>query len=153
MIKRDGVIVGTTTITNFTDILPDYGEFCYTVQAVYDEGQTSPAGPECVEWPNPDIFVNPTSLEGWVWVDHQVKVYTTISNTGIGSLYYEFPAYMPNTSDDIRAYCAASGGCDEHIQRVQMGSINNTTGMQRLCRLYQPVYLGGIRRNLHDYRH
>ena len=127
LIKRDGVIVGTTTATHFTDILPTFGEYCYTVQAVYDEGQTSPAGPECVEWPNPDIFVSPMSLEGWVWVDHQVTVYTTIYNNGVGTLSYQFPAYVPNASDDTRAYCAASGGCDEYIQKVQIGSINNTT--------------------------
>ena len=68
MIKRDGTIVGTTTNLWYNDILPDYGDYCYTVQAVYDEGQTAPAGPECVEWPNPDLFVSPTDLHGWVWV-------------------------------------------------------------------------------------
>ena len=70
-----------------------YGEFCYTVQAVYDEGATSPAGPECIEWPNPAIFVSPDDLEGWVWVNNQVKVYTTISNIGIGTLHYTFPDF------------------------------------------------------------
>ena len=127
LVKRDGVIIGTTTNTYFSDILPTYGEYCYTVQAVYDEGSTSPAGPECVEWPNPEIFVNPMSLEGWVWVDHQVTVYTTIYNTGVGTLSYEFPDFMA-TTDDTRAYCAASGGCDEYISKVQIGTINNSTG-------------------------
>jgi hypothetical protein len=55
MIKRNGVIVGTTTNTSYTDILPDFGNWCYTVQAVYDEGATAPAGPECIEWPNPSL--------------------------------------------------------------------------------------------------
>ncbi|MCK9400807.1 MAG: carboxypeptidase-like regulatory domain-containing protein, partial [Bacteroidales bacterium] len=128
MVKRDGQIIGTTTNTYFTDILPDFGEYCYTVQAVYDEGQTSPAGPECVEWPDPEILVNPMSLEGWVWVDHQVTVYTTIYNTGIGTLYYEFPDFMANNTDDTRAYCAASGGCDEYISKVVIGTINNSSG-------------------------
>ena len=128
MIKRDGQIIGTSTTTSFTDILPDFGEYCYTVQAVYDEGQTSPAGPECIEWPNPEIYVNPMSLDGWVWPDHQVTVYTTIYNTGVGTLYYEFPDFMANNTDDTRAYCAASGGCDEYISKVQIGTINNSTG-------------------------
>ncbi len=127
LIKRDGVIVGTTTNLSFIDVLPTYGEYCYTVQAVYDEGATSPAGPECVEWPNPNIFVDPMSLEAWVWPDHQVKVYTTIYNTGVGTLSYIFPDYAPAT-EDTRAYCSASGGCDEYIMKVQMGTINNTTG-------------------------
>ena len=72
LVKRDGTIVGTTTNLWFDDIVPTYGEYCYTVQAVYDEGQTAPAGPECVMWPNPDIYVNPMNLEGWVWVDHVI---------------------------------------------------------------------------------
>ena len=93
MIKRNGVIIGTTTNTNYIDILPDYGEYCYTVQAVYDEGQTSPGGPECIEWPNPAFYVNPDDLHGWVWVNNQVKVYTTITNLGIGTLHYTFPDF------------------------------------------------------------
>ena len=128
MVKRDGVIVGTTTTTFYSDILPDFGEYCYTVQAIYDEGATSPAGPECVEWPNPDIFVDPMDLEGWVWVDHQVTVYTTIYNNGVGTLWYEFPDFVEVTTDDTRAYCAASGGCDEYISRVQIGTIDNSSG-------------------------
>ncbi len=126
LIKRDGVVIGTTTSTTYVDLLPDYGEYCYTVQAVYDEGQSAPAGPECVEWPNPEIFINPMSLEGWVWVDNQVTVYTTIYNNGIGTLYYEFPDFAE--TDDLRAYCAASGGCDEYISNVTIGTINNSSG-------------------------
>jgi len=40
MIKRDGMIVGTTTDMYYSDILPTFGEYCYTVQAIYDEGAT-----------------------------------------------------------------------------------------------------------------
>jgi hypothetical protein len=93
MLKRNGAIIGTTTNLYYTDILPDFGEYCYTVQAVYDEGATSPAGPECIEWPNPSIFIDPDDLEGWVWVNHQVKVYTTIYNLGVGTLHYTFPDF------------------------------------------------------------
>ncbi|MBP6871325.1 MAG: carboxypeptidase regulatory-like domain-containing protein [Bacteroidales bacterium] len=127
LLKRDGVIIGTTTNLWFNDILPDYGEFCYTVQAVYDEGATSPAGPECVEWPNPEIFVDPMALEGWVWVDHQVTVYTTITNTGVGTLYYEFPDFIGTMTNDTRAYCAGSGGCDEYISKVEFNTINQSS--------------------------
>ncbi|PKO97543.1 MAG: hypothetical protein CVU14_10760, partial [Bacteroidetes bacterium HGW-Bacteroidetes-9] len=44
VIRRDGVQVGTTAANTFTNILPTYGTYNYTVQAVYDEGQSSPAG-------------------------------------------------------------------------------------------------------------
>jgi len=96
LIRRDSDIVGTTTNLTYIDLLPDYGNYCYTVQAVYDEGQTAPAGPECIEWPNPVLFVDPDNLEGWVWTDHQVTVFTTINNIGIGTLSYTFPDYAPS---------------------------------------------------------
>ncbi len=94
MLKRNGSIIGTTTNTSYIDMLPDFGDYCYTVQAVYDEGSTSPAGPVCIEWPNPSIFINPDNLEAWVWVNNQVKVYTTITNLGIGTLQYTFPDFV-----------------------------------------------------------
>ena len=59
MIKRNGVIVGTTTNLNYTDLLPDYGEYCYTVQAVYDEGSHLPGGPGVHRMAEPDHFHRP----------------------------------------------------------------------------------------------
>lgn len=94
IIKRDGVFIGTTTSQNYTDILPVYGNYCYTVQAVYDEGYTVPAGPSCIEWPNPVLYVNPDSLEGWVWTGFSEDVYTTITNLGVGTLAYSFPEFV-----------------------------------------------------------
>lgn len=93
LIKRDGSIIATTTSQGYTDLLPDYGYYCYTVQAVYNEGLTSPAGPECVEWPNPVLAVDPAELEGSVWPDYKVDVFTTVSNSGEGTLAYSFPEF------------------------------------------------------------
>ncbi|PKO95249.1 MAG: hypothetical protein CVU14_11835, partial [Bacteroidetes bacterium HGW-Bacteroidetes-9] len=62
VVKRDGVQVTTTTNTTFTENLPTYGVYSYTVQAVYDEGNSAPAGPVVVEWSNPTLVLNPTSL-------------------------------------------------------------------------------------------
>ncbi len=92
-VERDGIYVASTTSNSYTDQLPDYGEYCYTVKAVYDEGMSAPAGPECVMWANPGLFIDPDELVGEVWVDHQVTVFTTIENTGIGTLTYVFPDY------------------------------------------------------------
>jgi len=94
LIKRNGVVIGTTTATNYTDLLPDYGTYCYTVQAVYDEGSTAPAGPECIEWPNPDIFVSPNDLWADVWAGgYEEDVNTTIYNNGEGTLAFSFPLF------------------------------------------------------------
>jgi hypothetical protein len=93
MIKRDGVIIATTTSQIYTDILPDYGTYCFTVQAVYNEGFTTPAGPSCIEWPNPVLSIDPDNLEGWVWTGFTKDVYTTITNLGVGTLAYSFPEF------------------------------------------------------------
>jgi hypothetical protein len=93
IIKRDGVMIATTTSQYYIDILKDHGLFCYTVQAVYNEGVTSPAGPLCVEWPDPVLNVEPDDIEGWVWTGYTVDVYTTISNLGVGTLSYTFPEF------------------------------------------------------------
>jgi hypothetical protein len=136
MIKRNGVIVGTTTNLYYNDILPDYGTYCYTVQAVYDEGQTAPAGPECVEWPNPDIFVDPDDLHGWVWVGFTVDVYTTIYNNGQGTLEFTFPEYV--ALDLVN---------DPNIEQNQTGSPvaireNQVKGEEPYANTGYPVVLG-----------
>jgi hypothetical protein len=129
VVRRDGAVVGTTSGTTFINMLPDYGIYSYTVQAVYDEGQSSPAGPVEVEWPNPTMFVNPLYIYDEVWVNHQAVQTVTITNTGEGTLAFSFPEWVPDDSPRAPlAYCAASGGCDEYISRVQFGTINNTSG-------------------------
>ena len=93
MVRRDGVIIGTTVNTAFSDILPDFGQYCYTVQAIYDEGATVPAGPSCVEWSNPDLTVDPNDLHGWVWEGFTVDVFSAIYNNGEGTLAFAFPEF------------------------------------------------------------
>ncbi|MFA7468915.1 MAG: carboxypeptidase-like regulatory domain-containing protein, partial [Desulfotomaculaceae bacterium] len=48
-IRRNGVVVGYTANNNYVDMLPTFGIYDYTVQAVYDEGMSAPAGPVQVE--------------------------------------------------------------------------------------------------------
>jgi hypothetical protein len=130
IVKRDGVAIGTTAANVFTDFLPTFGVYNYTVQAVYDEGLSVPAGPVEVEWANPTMFVNPTYIYDEVWVNNQAVQTVTISNTGEGTLAFSFPEWV--TSDNGAraplAYCAASGGCDEYISRVQFVTIDNSSG-------------------------
>ncbi|MHC1778108.1 MAG: carboxypeptidase regulatory-like domain-containing protein [Lentimicrobium sp.] len=128
IIKRDGVQVGTTANNVYTETLPAYGVYSYTVQAVYDEGNSAPAGPVVIEWSNPTLVLNPTSLYNEQYPSSQETVFMRISNTGLGTLAYSFPEYETTTSRAPLAYCAASGGCDEYIGTVQFGTINNTSG-------------------------
>ena len=96
-IRRNNINTATTANTFYTDYLPEYGTFCYTVYAVYDEGNTAPAGPECVEWYIPTISVDPLALSATVWEGGMVELAgLTIENTGMeGSvLHYSF-AYDP----------------------------------------------------------
>ena len=128
VVKRNGVQVGTTTGTTFANTLPAYGTYDYTVQAVFADGNSAPAGPVQIIWANPTIVVDPISLFDEVWVNNQAVQTVTISNTGEGTLAFSFPEWA--NGDGSRAplaYCTASGGCDEYISNVTFGDINNNS--------------------------
>ena len=129
VVKRDGVTVGTTNNLTFTNILPTFGTYSYTVQAVYAEGASVPAGPVEVEWPNPTMFVDPLYIYDEVWVNNTAVQTVTIRNTGQGTLAFQFPDWVNDDSPRAPlAYCTASGGCDEHLNRVQFNTIDNSSG-------------------------
>lgn len=115
LIRRDGSIIATTTSQSYVDVLTDHGNFCYTVQAIYTEGPSSPEGPACTEWPNPSLMVDPDDVEGWVWSGYTVDVYTTISNLGEGTLAYSFPEYaaLDLINDPVYSAGRGAGGPDE----------------------------------------
>ena len=48
LIRRNGSPIANTQDTTYTDSSTTFGEYCYTVSAVYTEGETVPAGPECI---------------------------------------------------------------------------------------------------------
>jgi len=132
IVKRDGVTLGTPTVTNFADVLPTYGVYNYSVQAVYAEGATAPATAS-VEWANPTLAFAPASLLTHNWTYPNPGYLQTqdlvLSNTGLGLMSFSFPDYAgDNHGDSPLAYCAASSTtCDEYISNVTMGTINNTT--------------------------
>ncbi|MCK4289202.1 MAG: carboxypeptidase regulatory-like domain-containing protein, partial [Bacteroidales bacterium] len=94
IVYRDGVFAGSTTDQFFTDFLPGYGTYDYTVVAVYDEGQTAPAGPVTVEWLIPDFCFSPAHPEEWVWTESEEFVDLEVTNCGQGLLSYTFPEYV-----------------------------------------------------------
>jgi hypothetical protein len=93
VVKRDGVQIGTSLVNSYADILPAYGIYSYTVQAVYSEGFSAPAGPVDVEWPNPTMMLDPTSLYDEIWVNHSAVQHLTVNNTGDGTLSFTFPEW------------------------------------------------------------
>ena len=127
IVKRNGVQVAATTATTYSETLPTYGVYSYTVTAVYEEGNSVPAGPVVVEWSNPTLVLNPTSLYNEQYPSTQETVTLRVENTGEGTLAYSFPEFDNSTSRAPLAYCAASGGCDEYIGSVQFGTINNSS--------------------------
>ncbi|MCD4818101.1 MAG: hypothetical protein K8S23_05380, partial [Candidatus Cloacimonetes bacterium] len=87
-----------------------------TYQDVTVSGGSTPA----------EISVNPTSFSKSLDIDGSTTANMTISNYGETNLTYTATINYSGTRDD-RAYCAASGGNDEYISRVQVGSIDNTS--------------------------
>ncbi|NOU45812.1 MAG: T9SS type A sorting domain-containing protein [Bacteroidales bacterium] len=94
LIKRNGLGIGTTTSTSFTNILPDFGNYCYTVTPVYDAGNGVPGGPACVDWYIPALCFSPATVENSQWPDVQEQVTYTMENCGEGTLAFEFPDYV-----------------------------------------------------------
>lgn len=128
-IYRDEVLIGTATDTTYSDELPDYGIFKYQVTAVFDPDGESSAASAMLQWGDAQISVTPESIEVTVMQDSSKTEYITINNIGQLLLNYHITPFIPDSpADDTRAYCSASGGCDEYISHVQFGTINKTSG-------------------------
>lgn len=93
LIRRDGAPIANTQNMSYTDLLPDFGEFCYTVSAVYTEGESVPAGPECVIWLIPELCYTPDPVYGEVWTGFEETFELTLENCGEGLLEFEFTGF------------------------------------------------------------
>lgn len=90
-ITRNGVNVNTTTEATYTETLPEFGTYTYTVQAIYDEGASQKAEATVV-WEFPAMEVAPTELTTTLWPEDTTMMHMTISNDGEGVLEYTFAA-------------------------------------------------------------
>ncbi|MCD4696042.1 MAG: choice-of-anchor D domain-containing protein [Bacteroidales bacterium] len=125
-VYRDGVLLGTTTSTTYTDYLPDYGLYEYEVSAQHNDGESIPDAIS-VQWGDAGIDVDPTSFYVTLPPDAQTTEILAITNTGELDLNYTVSTII--TSKSSKAYCAASGGGgDEYISRVQFETIDNLSG-------------------------
>jgi len=128
-IYRGNDSIGMAIDTLFYDQLPDYGIYNYKVTAVFEGiGESSPsmAG---VQWGDARISIEPESVYHVLRPDSSAVRYLTIHNVGQLEMSYNLSMFIPTElTDDTRAYCTATGGCDEYISRVQLNEIDNTSG-------------------------
>jgi hypothetical protein len=118
--------IGIAYDTVYNDQLPDYGVYTYKVTAKYSDGNESSASTASVQWGDAQISVNPSEIEETLMPDSSVTRLVTISNIGQLEMNYNISMIIPtDTKSDPKAYCAASGGCDEYIMRVQLNEIDN----------------------------
>jgi len=124
-VYRDGSLLGTTTDTTYSDILPDYGVYTYSVTAMHDDGE-SVAASASIQWGDAHIAVNPlTIVENLVVGDSSTKI-MTIENVGELELIYQISPEITSKKGG-KDYCSASGGCDEYISKVEFGDIDNSS--------------------------
>ncbi len=128
-VYREGELIGTATDTVYSDNLPDYGVYNYRVTAYYEGiGESSPATGS-VQWGDAQISVEPDSIFEILRPDSSVTRYITVTNIGQLEMDYNISMFIPSLEpDNGRAYCEASGTCDEFISRVQLAEIDNTSG-------------------------
>lgn len=124
-IYRDGILLGTSTSTSFSDNLPGYGLYQYTVSAMHSSGESIPAAAD-VQWGDPAISFDPASFYVTLPPGGLTTEPLTITNTG--ELDLTFGVETVITTKGAKAYCAASGGCDEYISQVILNTINNSSG-------------------------
>ncbi len=93
LVRRDGSPIANTQNMYYTDYLPTYGTYYYTVSAVYAEGESVPAGPVEVIWLIPELCWNPDPVYGEVWTGDQETFPLVLENCGEGQLAFEFTGF------------------------------------------------------------
>ena len=96
-ITRNGSVF-TSATNSYVDILPDYGIYEYSVQAVYTQGMSVPAGPVVVEWANPTLTLTDVPLDDAIWPEDFGGDSFTIGNTGTGNMSFSFPDYITTST-------------------------------------------------------
>lgn len=127
VVYRDNVEIGTSLTPDFTDMLPSYGVYQYSVTAMHEDGESSPAR-NSIQWGDPHISVSPTELIETLQPDQTSVKILTVENTGELDLTYNIETAITTAKNTKapQAYCTAGGGGDEYISGVVFGTISNT---------------------------
>lgn len=75
----------------------------------------------------PDVAVNPVSISVNVAPDGSTSEILTITNSGDLDLTYTASVQVDSKGGGSKAYCTASGTCDEYISSVVFNTINNSS--------------------------
>jgi len=126
-IYRDETVIGTTTDTVFTDLLPDYGIYAYAVSAYFSDGNESIPASLTMQWGDAHISVNPEEIYAHLAPGETTTKQLIIYNVGELELQYDITQFVPSDSKNSREYCEADGGCDEYISNVSLGDIDNSS--------------------------
>ena len=127
-IYRDGNLLGTTTDTTYTDMLPEYNYYQYKITAYYgaDLGESS-AVKVNTQWGDAHLAVSTDSVYQKILMDSTATQSLWIHNNGQLPLNVNIhPVYTQEAN--VGAYCDASGGGDEYISRVRLGDYINESG-------------------------
>ncbi len=127
-IYRDNELIGSTADTTFVDPLPTYGVYTYGITATYTGEGESGASRVTVQWGDAHIAVAPENIYQQLMPDSVATQNLVITNTGQLPMEFSVSSEIIETNKETTTYCAASGGGDEFISGVTMGTINNTSG-------------------------
>lgn len=124
VIYRDQVEIGTTSQTNFTETLPDYGLYTYKVTAMHDDGESS-AAKGSIQWGDPHVAVSHDEIVHQILPDQLSSEVFEVSNVGELDLSYTIESAILSSKDSPKEYCSASGGGDEYISGIEFEGISN----------------------------
>ncbi|MFP4471213.1 MAG: GEVED domain-containing protein [Bacteroidales bacterium] len=88
-VYRDEVLIATTAGTEYVDESLQIGLYSYTITAVYEEGESDPAGPVEVAIGNAELVFNPESIDAVLEMGESLITQITLFNNGNINLNYE----------------------------------------------------------------
>lgn len=133
-IYRGFSLIGTSTLPNYTDTLPDYGIYRYIVTAFYStEGESGGTSADA-QWGSAKIAADPASIDEFLTPGSSMSTSIQISNNGELPLEYSGEIYQSGTpSPNPNTYCDARGNCDEFIAHVSFNEVDKFS----VCGEYQ----------------
>lgn len=128
VVYRNNIQISTPTNKAFSETLPAYGKYTYKVTAMFEAGESF--GPSAnLQWGDAHVAWDPASINAELEPNNMATQFIQFNNTGQLPLEITLSATTQTGSDKApKSYCDASGGGDEYISNVEVGSIVNASG-------------------------